>query len=210
MVDQEFPIRLTRDDYRIIARTTLYQGFFRMEKYRLQCRLFEGGWSDTFEREVLLRHRVAAVLPYDPQLDKVVLIEQFRAGALTDQNTPWLIELIAGLLTNPEEETLEQLAQRETYEEAGLTVNELLPVCDYWVSPGGSSERVTLFCAKVDAGQAGGVCGVKEEHEDILVHVLPSDEAFAAIQSGRINNAATLIALQWLQLHRDRLRVEWR
>jgi ADP-ribose pyrophosphatase len=208
MRDDILPIRLTRRDYRLLAKESLYHGFFSMEKYHLQCRLFEGGWSETFDREVLLRYRVAAVLPYDPRLDKVVLIEQFRAGALQDEHTPWLLELIAGILTDTTE-SLEQLACRETYEEAGLHIEELLPICDYWVSPGGSSERVALFCARVDASQAGGIYGVKEENEDILVHVLNAQDAFDAVRSGRINNAVSIIALQWLELNQRKLRAKW-
>jgi ADP-ribose pyrophosphatase len=208
MREDILPIRLTRRDYRLLAKESLYHGFFSMEKYHFQCRLFDGNWSKPFDREVLIRYRVAAALPYDPHLDKVVLIEQFRAGALQDEHTPWLLELIAGILTDSNE-SLEQLARREAYEESGLQILELLPICDYWVSPGGSSERVALFCAKVDASQAGGIYGVKEENEDILVHTLNAQDAFDAVRSGRINNAASIIALQWLELNQRKLRAAW-
>jgi ADP-ribose pyrophosphatase len=183
----------------IVKEQNLYQGFYQLKKLYLRHQLFAGGWSPTYERELITRYRVAAALPYDPKLDKVVLIEQFRVGALEDENSPWLLELVAGIMT--EFEPLENLVKRETQEEAGLEVQELIPICDYWVSPGGTNERVALYCAKVDASHAGGIHGLSEENEDILVHILDSKDAFAAIRSGRINNAATIIALQWLELN---------
>lgn len=192
---------------KIIDEKIVYHGFLTLKKLSLQHRLFAGGMSAPLSRELLMRHLVSAVLPYDPDLDRVVLLEQFRIGALTDSQGPWQLELVAGILdTN---ETLEALALRETKEEAGLDVIELMPIYQYWVSPGGTDERVMLFCAKVDAAEAGGVYGILAENEDILVLTMPSEEAFAAVNSGRINNAATIIALQWLQLNREKIRQRW-
>lgn len=190
---------LTAKDVEILAAKVAYKGFYSLEKYRLRHRLFAGDWGPVIERELFVPYRVAAALPYDPQSNKVVLIEQFRIGALQDEHSPWLLEMVAGILTN--EESLEALAKRESKEEAGLEVKKLIPICDYWVSPGNSNERVALFCAIVDASDAGGLHGLPEEHEDIRVHVFDAQEAFAMVRSGRINNAATIIALQWLELN---------
>ena len=115
--------------------------------------------------------------------------------------------MVAGILTS--NESLEDLAKRETKEEAGLVAEELMPICDYWVSPGGANERVALFCAKVDASHAGGVHGLADENEDIRVHVFSSEEAFSMVRSGRINNAATIIALQWLELNIKKVQTTW-
>lgn len=194
-------------DFEVLDKQTLYQGFLRLEKYKLRCRLFAGGWSGPFYREVVVRFRVAAVLLYDPRINKVVLVEQFRTGALTNENGPWLLELVAGILTDAS--SLEQLARQEAREEAGLELQEIMPVCDYWSSAGASSERVALYCAKVDASHAGGIFGLHEENEDILAHVVDSEEAFAMVRSGHINNAATIIALQWLELNLSAVKKRW-
>jgi ADP-ribose pyrophosphatase len=199
--------KLTKKDVKILSIEPVYKGFYRVEKYLLRHPLFAGGWSAPFTRELITRYRVAAALPYDPVADKVVLIEQFRVGALEDETSPWLLEMVAGILTTGE--SLEELAKRETTEEAGLTAEELMPICDYWVSPGGTNERVALFCAKVDASHAGGIHGLADEHEDIRVHVFSSEEAFSMVRSGRINNAATIIALQWLELNLKKVQNKW-
>ena len=149
----------------------------------------------------------ACALLYDPYLDKVVLIEQFRVGALADTESPWLIELIAGLL-GPEE-TPEALVVRETKEEADLEILNLHFICQYWVTPGFSSEQVTLFCAKVDAAKAAGIHGLAEEGEDIRVMVVTPEEAYEAIEKGQIKNAPTIIGLQWLKLNKAMLREKW-
>lgn len=198
---------MTHADVNILETQILYQGFYTLKRYTLKHRLFKGGWSEPFIRELLLRHRVAAALPYDPLLDQVVLIEIFRIGALEDPETPWELELVAGLMT--QSQPINKLIQSEMQEEAGLIAQELLPICDYWASPGGTNERIALYCAKVDAKNAGGIHGLAEEHEDILVHIFNSAEAFAAVRSGRIKNAATIIALQWLELNLDKVKSKW-
>ncbi|RZA06201.1 MAG: ADP-ribose diphosphatase, partial [Moraxellaceae bacterium] len=81
-------------------------------------------------------------------------------------------------------------------------------ICNYLSSPGGSDEKLHLYCGLCDLGSAGGVYGLPEEGEDIRVHVFPADEVFAELLNGRFNNAAALICLQWLQLNRARLRAE--
>jgi len=192
-----------KNDVEIVSKNTVFQGYFRMDEYRLHFKLFEGGWSDEVIREVFKRGQVAAVLPYDPLLKKVVLLEQFRIGAIKDERSPWLLEIVAGVLQ--EEETPIELAHRESREEAGLEVQELIPIYNYWVSPGGCSERVALFCAKVDASKAGGVHGLADENEDIKVHVFDVEEAFEMVRNGMINNALGIISLQWLELNQDKI-----
>lgn len=194
-------------DVEILEEKLLFQSFLKLKQYRLRHKLFNGGWSDVIVRETIPRPDVAAVLPYDPKLDKVVLVEQFRPGALKDAHGPWLMEVVAGVAEG--QELLEDLARRETREEAGLEVLALKLIHHYWVSPGICNERVALFCACVDASNAGGVFGLPHEHEDIKVHVLSPDEAFAAVTNGTLNNAMSIIALQWLQLNRQQLRAEW-
>ena len=200
--------RAPRSDERveIRERKVVYDGFFRLEQYRLRHRLFSGEWSGEMLREVFERGDSACVLPYDPALDQVVLVQQFRAAALAAPHGAWLIELVAGIIG--EGEDAEGVARRETVEEAGCEVAELIPICDYYPSPGGSSERVTLFCGRVDSGDVGGVHGLQGDGEDIRVQVMSFAEALDAIGK-RLDSSPAIIALQWLALNRESVRRRW-
>ena len=194
-------------DVEILEKSERYRGYFRINRYRLRHRLFAGGWSGEIEREVFERGHAVGVLPYDPAADAVVLIEQFRIGALVAGMEPWLIEVVAGIIE--ESEAPEEVARRETLEEAGLEIQALMPMCRYLVSPGGSSESVRLYCGRVDSRGAGGIHGLAEEHEDIRVEAVPFDAAMRRLDEGRVTNSVSVIALQWLGLHRDRVRAVW-
>ena len=190
-----------KSDIEIIKENEIYQGFTGLKEFHLKHRLFEGGWSGTIRRELVLRRTAAALLPYDPVQDEVVMIEQFRIGALENSHGPWILELIAGILEDGEQ--IQDLIRREAKEEAGLKVKELHNICEYFVSPGTTNEKINLFCCRVDSNKVGGIHGLPEEGEDIRVRVLPFQEAINAIQSGKINNAASIIALQWLALNKN-------
>lgn len=190
----------------ILSEETAYKNFFQIKRYRLRHELFAGGWSQVLERELFERNPVAAALPYDPKLDKVVLIEQFRVGALR-QKRPWLLEIVAGIAEN--HETIEEMIRRELQEESGLVATQLHKMYEYWVSPGGSNEYLTMYCAMVDARKADGIHGLKIEHEDILVHVVSSAQAFEMLHEGTINNATSIVALQWLFINKDYIRSLW-
>ncbi len=198
---------MSADNVQILAKTTEYQGYFRIDAYQLRHRLHRGGLTGDIRREVFERGRAAAVLLYDPGLDSVVLVEQFRIGALSAGENPWVVEIVAGIIE--EGETAPEVARREALEEAGCTVTDLLPIHDYLVSPGCSSETVSMFCGRVDASGAGGVHGLAEENEDIRALVMPADRAIADLRNRRFNNALPIIALQWLALERDAIRRLW-
>jgi len=198
---------MDRDDVEILERTAVFQGYFRVDRYRLRHRLHAGGWSAPMSREVFERGHAVCVLPYDPGRDEVVLIEQFRVGAYAAGFDPWLIEIVAGIVDPGE--TATDVAHREMREEAGLAVAALMPICRYLVSPGGTSESVEIFCGRVDAGKAGGIFGLDQEHEDIRVMRVPAAEALGWLEAGRIVNAATVIALQWLALNREKIRIKY-
>lgn len=191
----------------ILEQNTVYQGFFRMEKYRLRHSLYAGGMSGTMSRELFERGHAAAALLYDPQRDEVLLLEQFRIGALEAPGGPWLVEIVAGMID--EGETPEQVVAREAIEEAGCAVSELAFVCDYLVSPGGTSERISLYVARIDASAEGGIHGLAEEGEDIRVFRVAFDQAWAWLEQGIINSASPIIALQWLRMNRQTLRERW-
>lgn len=191
----------------IVEKITAYQGYFRIDRYRLRHTLFAGGMSGVMTRELFERGHAVAVLPYDPARDEVVLIEQFRIGAFAHGWEPWLIEIVAGLIEEGEAHV--DVARRETAEETGLVVTDLLPVHEYLVSPGGTTESCVIYCGRVDAAKAEGVHGVGAEHEDIRVFGVKAETALAWLADGRIKNAAAVIALQWLALNRDRVRQLW-
>ena len=190
----------------ILARETGYDGFFRLERIRLRHRLFGGDMSPPIVREVVDKGDVAAVLPYDPVRDTVVLIEQFRIGALAAPGGAWLTEIVAGLIEPGE--TPEEVARREAREEAGCTLLDLEPVCRFLSSPSKSSELSWLYCGRTDSTGLGGVHGLAAEGEDIRVFTLPLETALTEI-GGRINSPWPIIALQWLALNRDGLRQRW-
>jgi ADP-ribose pyrophosphatase len=195
-----------RDDVEIIRREELYKRFFRVEKVFLRHRLFEGGWGSEIGRELFVRGEAVAVVLYDPVRDLIGMVEQFRIGALDEPNGPWCYEVVAGMLE--EGESPEEVARRELIEEANVTPYAMEYICNYLSSPGGSDEKLHLYCGLCDLSQAGGVFGLPEEGEDIRVHVFTADDVFAELLNGAFNNAAALICLQWLQLNRNRLRAQ--
>ncbi|KAF0116429.1 MAG: hypothetical protein FD149_1415, partial [Rhodospirillaceae bacterium] len=188
-------------------RDTAYQGFFRIDRYRLRHRLYNGAWGPHVTRELFERGHAVAVLLYDPERDALILIEQFRIGALAAGWNPWLLEVVAGIIEPGE--TAEQVARREVREEAGCDVITLEKVGHYLVSPGGTTETVTLFCGRVDSAKAGGIHGKFEEGEDIRVVVVPAGQALAMLENGTLTNGALLVAMLWFALHRDRLHRHW-
>ncbi|MCK7544760.1 NUDIX domain-containing protein [Marinobacter bryozoorum] len=201
------PFQFKASDVQVHKRETVFKGFFRMDKLWLTHPRFDGTTMPEFTRELFVRGDATCVLPYDPERDEVVLLEQFRLGAIGRDQSPWLLELVAGM--NEKGESPEEVAHREAEEEAGLSFTHLEKICEYLVSPGGTTELVYLYAGRVSTENAGGLYGLDHEHEDIRAHVFSADEAFAMIRDGRINNAAAIMAIQWLQLNRDRLRREW-
>lgn len=198
---------MDKNDIDIIERETCFRGFYRLERIKLRHRQYAGGMGPQLTRELFVRHDAVCVLPYDPQRDEVVLIEQFRVGAMEKVANPWLLELVAGLIDKDEEP--EEVARREAIEEADLTLTSLWPITQYFPSPGGSNERVHLFVGRCSSEGAGGVHGLAEEGEDIRVQVMALEDALSAVRDGRIDNAASIIALQWLALNREEVRGMW-
>ncbi|CAI0930946.1 ADP-ribose pyrophosphatase [Serratia quinivorans] len=204
---QPSPVTLDENDVEIIARETLYRGFFSLNLYRFRHRLFNGDMSPEIKREIFERGHAAVLLPYDPVRDEVVLIEQLRIAAVDTSSSPWLLEMVAGMIETGE--SVEDVCRREAQEEAGVEVGRCKPVLSYLASPGGTSERLSIMVGEVDATTAVGIHGLEEEHEDIRVHVVSREQAYRWVEEGAIDNAASVIALQWLALHHESLRKEW-
>lgn len=192
----------------ITRRENCFTGFYKVDKLFLRHELFAGGMCKEISRELFVRHDAVCVLPYDPVRDEVVLIEQFRVGAMNKVGNPWLVELVAGLIDK--DESPEEVAHREAEEEAGLTFQGLWPIAKYFPSPGGSDEYVHLYLGRCESIGAGGLHGLEEEGEDIRVRVWAFEDALQAVRDGKIINAAALIAIQWLALNREEVRGLWK
>lgn len=199
--------KFSAQDVRVLTDDTVYQGHFSMRKLNLQHRLFAGGWSATLTRELFERGDAVGVLPYDPISDSLIFVEQFRPGAIRGDDSPWMLELIAGVVESGEED--EEVVYREAIEEAQCELTTLLPIASFYPSAGACSEQIRLFCGRVSSAGIGEVHGLETEGEDILVHSIPRRDALEMMTLGQITNGHTLIALQWLQIHGDSLREQW-
>ncbi len=203
------------NDVEVSSVETPFKGYFRIDRYRFRHRRFAGGWTGDVVREVFERGHAVAILLYDPLADAVVLIEQFRVGALAalrepwlgEDRSPWLMELVAGIIDAGE--TAPDVARREAMEEAGCRVDQLEEIARFLVSPGGTSETIILYAGRIDSAGIGGLHGLDHEDEDIRVHVVPSATVFRWLDERRIINAQALIGLQWFRLNRDALRARW-
>lgn len=194
-------------DVRVLEDQKVFSGYFAVRRLTLQHRVFAGGWSQPFVREVFERGDAVAVLPYDPITDSLVMIEQFRPGAIRGDDSPWMLELIAGVVEPGERD--EDVAHREAMEEAACELTDLVPIATVFPSAGACSEQVRLFCGRVSRAAIGELHGLQHEGEDILVHSVPRAAALQLLAKNRIPNGHTLIALQWLHIHGDALRERW-
>ena len=193
-------------DIVIEARREPYAHFFAVEEYDLRHRLFDGGMSACITRATFVSGDAATVLPYDPVRDRVLVIEQFRAGPLArgDAN-PWLLEPVAGRV-DPDE-TPEQAARREAQEEAGVTLGRMIPVAEYYPSPGAKTEYLYSYVGIADLPDgAAGSGGVASEHEDIRAHVIPFDRLMDLVAGGEGANGPLILTALWLAANRAALR----
>ena len=199
---------MSKETAEIVRQEVAFQGYFKVVRYFFRHTLHKGGMSGEVSREVFERGQAGGVLMYDPGRDEVVLIRQFRAGSYVAGRHPWTWEVVAGIIE--EKETAEIMIRRETVEEAGIKVGELIPIQNVMLTPGACSEACQIFLGRIDSSEAGGVFGLAEEHEDILVKVMPFADAYAMVERNEVDNAVGVIALQWLALHRDEVRKRWR
>ena len=208
MKDKKLQPTYYSTDLELDSRDLLYQGFLRLEKIRYRYSQFSGDLSNWVEHEVLVRPPAVVVLPIDIQKKRVVLIEQIRSGVVAMMSEqPWLYETVAGMLESSD--SIISGAERELKEETGLEARAWEKIAQYWVSPGGTTEEVYAYCALVDSSHASGIHGLATESEDIRVITLTFDEIFRALEAGEINNSATLLCVQWLQLHKDKIETMW-
>ncbi|MSP44210.1 MAG: NUDIX domain-containing protein [Alphaproteobacteria bacterium] len=196
------------DDVELMARERVFSGYFAVDRLKLRHRRYDGEWTQPIQREVFISGDAVVVLPYDPVLDNVVLIEQFRAGPYANTNganaqDAWLIETIAGRFETGE--APEAVARREAIEEAGCHLGQFFPMGVFYQSPGCIAEKIHYYCAITDSSELGGLHGCDHEDEDIRVIVMPRVKALEAISTGRICDITLAFALQWLELNRVRV-----
>lgn len=190
----------------------VWSGRFPLDRVRFRHRRFDGALTRIKTWELWRRGNAAALLPYDPVRDAVLLIEQFRLPALAANLDPIVVEIPAGLCDPGE--SAEQTIRREVREELGMDADLLHPIGRFILTAGGSDENCTMFVGRVRAPEPGpdgvvGYAGMQAEDEDIRVRMWQADEAIAAALEGRFPNSVTAIALLWLNARRDALRQEW-
>jgi len=198
---------LTQDDVERISSNTVYKGYAQVEEYALRHRHYDGSWSQPVTRELFKSGDAVVVLPYDPAHDTIVLVEQFRISAYDRGIAPWLVECIAGRIDK--QETPEEVAIRETKEEAGCDITNLVKIGDMFPSPGIFAEYITVFCAQTDTTSVQGFHGLDDEQEDIRAIVLDFDTALKAMEDGRFVTAPIYLCLNWLARNRESLKEKW-
>jgi len=190
----------TSKDVEVTSRESLFRGFIQVEKVSLRHRLFnQTEYTHVLQRELIHRPEAAGVLLYNDQRQQFALIEQFRVGAINDAYSPWQLEIIAGVLDG--NETPESCIRRETLEESGCTINHVQHLFSFYPSAGACSEVFHLYVAETELPTEGGVFGMPDEGENILLHLFDYSEISTLLSQGRLRNAPVIMALQWLSQH---------
>jgi ADP-ribose pyrophosphatase len=192
---------------------TVWEGRFRLQLIHFRHRRFDGTMSGERIWELWRRGRAAAMLPYDPWSDRVVLMEQFRLPALAAGVDPVMVEIPAGLCEDGEQP--EQTIAREMREEIGLDADRTETIGDFVLTPGGCDERCSLYVGRIRAPEAHadgtvGLAGLAAEQEDIRVRLLPAEQAIDAAIAAAYPNSVTALALLWLGHRRSWLRARWK
>jgi ADP-ribose pyrophosphatase len=193
------------DEVDILSREYLFRGFIQVEKVSLRHRLFQqSDYTSVIHRELIQRPEAAGVLIYNDQQQKFALIEQFRIGAMDDQESPWQLEVIAGVLDG--DESPESCIRRESLEESGCELQQLQHLFSFYPSAGACAELFHLYSAEAILPEQGGVFGVADEGENIQLHILDYADIRSLLTHGRLRNAPVIMALQWLEQHIKTIR----
>lgn len=182
-----------------------YSRHFSVEEHSLRHRLFSGERSRRITRAVFMMGDAVSVIPYDPKCDKLLLVEQFRAGAFArGDKIPWLIEPVAGQIEPGE--SPEEAARREAREEAGIEIGELRQIAAYYSSPGAVSEFLVSYVGIADLSAAqSGTYGLESDGENIRTVILPGAGIQELLDSGEARNGPLALSLLWLLANRERL-----
>ena len=196
---------MSHPDVEVITNDVMYDNFVSISKISLRFKLFSGDWSPVLERHCFDSGESSFLVLYDVKRDCVVLIEQFRIGAMAHDN-PWMLEVVAGVIVPGE--SPEEVALRECQEETGTPVQEAFFIQQCMPSAGISTHQNYLFYSLIDSELFSGVHGLAEEGENIKVHVVSREQAYAWVCSGKITSVMTVIGLQWLQLNYASLQAQ--
>ena len=185
--------------FKILNKKNIHNGFFKMNEITLKYKKYDGSWSNEIKRELFGGAQVSAVLPYDPENKKIVLIQQFRPGTISRDSNNYLDEIVAGIIDPGE--TPKDTAIRECLEETGCKVKNLRSIQGYFPAPGSSESFYHLFLAEVIAPNKEAIRGLENENEDILVKSYTFEQVKEKMEKNEILNGLTLIALQWFFLN---------
>ena len=182
-----------------------YLGFFALNQISLKYSQFDGDISELKNRVILMGSEASLILPYDPVLDKVLLVEQFRIGPFCrGDRAPWVFEPVAGIIEVGE--TPQEAAKREVFEEAGLEVTQLVKMGSGYPNPGEATSYFYNYIAIVDLSEySPGIYGAKNEGEDIRTHVID----FNTVLNWSVSNKLRVLPLNtmvlWLALNKLKL-----
>lgn len=188
------------NDIHIIQQNILYQGkYFYLKNFNLQFKKFNNTFTKAVNRNLLMRNPCVGVLLYDENSQEIILIEQFRIGAI-DSHNPWLLEIVAGLIEESDSNVV-NAAHRETLEESGCKIQKLIPITKYYASPGYTDEFVHLYLGIVNRNEVVQICGNAHEDEDIRTKIIPAAKALSLCTEGKVINSMSIIALQWFHIN---------
>lgn len=178
------------------SKRRVFDRFFQIDEAELSYERFDGTMSEPVRRLCFERGDALAAIVFDSNSRRAILVKQFRYPTY-DKGPGWIVEAVAGMVER--NETPESALRREVLEEIGYRIDSLTPIDTFYVSPGGSSERVLLYFAEVSAaGKLGGGGGVPTEGEDIETVSYSLEELRALCETASIHDAKTLIGIQWL------------
>lgn len=194
--------------FEILKRERMYEGDCRADRYQVRHEKMANRGTDSYAREIFTIGPVAAVLPYDPLRHEIVLVEQFRAGAMVaGEKNPWILEPPAGLICPPD--TPEKTARTEAWEEARCVIKELIPLFRMHPSPGNVSQLTRIYAGRTSTEKIGGICSISEVNEETRPRVFSVGAISGLLSRGRIVNGVTIIALQWMLLNHELLNKKW-
>jgi len=194
-------------DVEILDESVLSDHFFTLKQYKVKHSSFLEGDCPAVVRERLEGKTAVSILLFDPHKDAIVCVEQFRIGLMGVADRSWSIETVSGFCDIAHEQPHE-VAAREVVEEAGCELQDLIEVGEFFVSPGSSTERITVFVGCVDSAKVSGVHGLAREGEEIRPVVIPREAAVSQLFK-ELNSTSIIIALQWLQINLDELNQRW-
>lgn len=185
----------------IRQRRRLLDDFFKVDEAQVSFERFDGSMTSFVRRLVFERGDCVAAVIFNRDTGRLLLTEQFRFPT-AGKGPGWLLELAAGMI-DPGEQP-EVAMRREVEEEIGYRPDLVEHIYTFYVSPGGSSERIWLYYAEVsELGRVSKGGGKAGEHEDIRTVSLSVEEARIALSRGEVADAKTIVGLQWLLSRRQ-------